>query len=482
MISKNTHMGVRDVGPISPRHWLCQDATAIAHAIRTRQVSASEIIETLLAMIPTHNQCNALILVNTERARTRAREVDAATAQGKFLGPLHGVPFTVKDAFDISGLRTTVGHPAYIDRTPDQDAAAVRKLVDAGAILLAKSNCAALCCDVQTNNRIFGRTTNPWDIGRTAGGSSGGEAAAVAMGLSPLGIASDTGGSIRIPGSYCGVLGFKPSLGGVCRDGLLPSGGLRPECTDSLTTVGSIARSPRDLALCHEVLSGEPVFNDRLGTIRLACSLRFPTQSVEDEVADLLITRCMDLAKTGINIDTIASPLDIREIHRLYMQLCLYEFMPRAYSPMLHGAFRIYDKIASWLGGTPDAAYSKLKRRQLSLSQAFDRFLADYDAWIIPSTPTTAFTHRRQGAPIAITVGGRTKRQEYMSAIASLAYPANLLGNPSITLPVATDRNGLPIGMQLIGRRGQDQRLLAIASEVSLRLGVDAAMLARKTI
>src|SRR5918993_2057786 len=205
---------------------LTQPATEVARMLRGRQLSARELTEAQLARIEAVNpRLNAVVELRATQALAEAAAADQAAARGRELGPLHGVPMTVKDSFDVAGLHTTWGNPAFADYLAAADATVVRRLRQAGAVILGKTNVAAMLADFgQTANELYGTTTNPWDPARTPGGSSGGAAAAVAAGLSFLEYGSDLVGSIRIPASYCGVYGLKPSVGVVPLTGFQPPG------------------------------------------------------------------------------------------------------------------------------------------------------------------------------------------------------------------------------------------------------------------
>src|SRR5205807_4085124 len=198
------------------------NTTQLAATIRAGHVSATEVLQAHLAQIATHNPAlNAVITLDTEQAYKRAREADAALARGEVWGPLHGVPFTLKDAHATAGMRTTSGFPP-LDHVPQEDSTVTARLKAAGGILLGKTNVAMLLADYQTNNPIFGRTNNPWNIERTPGGSSGGAAAALAAGMTPFDIGTDLSASIRIPAHFCGVFGLEPTEQRVPLTGLIP--------------------------------------------------------------------------------------------------------------------------------------------------------------------------------------------------------------------------------------------------------------------
>jgi Asp-tRNA(Asn)/Glu-tRNA(Gln) amidotransferase A subunit family amidase len=226
------------------------DATELATLIRTKQVSPLEVVRAHLSRIAEINpRLNAIVTINQE-AEDQARAAERAVMERRSLGPLHGVPFTVKDCFDTAGIRTTRGSKFFSDHIPEADATAVARLKSAGGILLGKTNTPEFAFWWETGNLVFGTTVNPWNADRTTGGSSGGEAAAIAAGLSALGLGSDVGGSIRAPANYCGIVGLKPTHGRV------PLTGHYPEVLLRFMHAGPMARTVRDVGLALSALAG----------------------------------------------------------------------------------------------------------------------------------------------------------------------------------------------------------------------------------
>ena len=232
--------------------WVHLTVHQLAQAIRERKVSAVEVVQAHLNHIAQHNPAlNAIVTLDEERALQRAKEADAALARGEMWGPLHGVPVTIKDAFETAGLRTTSSFPPLAHYVPKQDATIVARLRAAGAIILGKTNMPILTVDIQTNSPLFGRANNPWDLGRTTGGSTGGGAAAVAAGLSPLEVGSDGGGSIRIPSHFCGVFGLKPTEHLVPGTGHIPDlPGAPKSCAAHVLPLARWRAASQDLRLC----------------------------------------------------------------------------------------------------------------------------------------------------------------------------------------------------------------------------------------
>ena len=229
----------------------------LAAAIRRGAVSATDVLDAQLAQIEKHNPAlNAVITLDADGARKQARAADKAVKRGDPLGPLHGVPFTLKDAHETAGMRTTVGFPPFADYVPAEDSVVVARLKAAGAILVGKTNAAMLLGDFQTGNPLFGRTNNPWDVERTPGGSSGGAAAALAAGMTPFEIGTDMQSSIRLPAHFCGVFGLKPTENRVSLEGGFPNPGGDPRTIHIMSCIGPMARNAEDLALLYRIIAG----------------------------------------------------------------------------------------------------------------------------------------------------------------------------------------------------------------------------------
>jgi amidase len=232
-------------------------AHQLARMIRDRQVSAVDVLEAYLAQIAQHNSTlNAICTLDHEHARARARQADEALTRGENWGPLHGVPITIKDIFETAGLRTTAGYIPLKNYVPEQDATVVARLRSAGAVVMGKTNLAELAGDYQSTNSLFPRVNNPWNLDYSAGGSSGGSAAAVAAGLSPLDLGNDIAGSVRQPAHFCGVYGLKPTDRRISTAGHIPEVPGMPACLRHMLTVGCFARSLEDLKLCFAVIAG----------------------------------------------------------------------------------------------------------------------------------------------------------------------------------------------------------------------------------
>jgi amidase len=311
-------------------------AGARARAIREREVSSRELLDLYLQRVDRINpSLNAVVTLDADRAKKEADAADDLTVRGGALGPLHGLPITVKDAIEVGGMRSTGGATALTDHVPAADAPAVARLRQAGAIVYGKTNVPEWSGDIQTFNPIFGTTNNPWDRTRTTGGSSGGAAAAVSAGLTSFEIGTDIGGSVRIPSSFCGVCGHKPSFGIVSQRGYLDRVGGGVIDAD-INVFGPIARSPEDLDLLLGVLAGPdsedatawtlelpPPRHDALGDYRVGLWLDDPACEVDSEVVALLSGAGAALEGAGAKVAEARRPVELAAAVELFNTLIL---------------------------------------------------------------------------------------------------------------------------------------------------------------
>ncbi len=431
-------------------------AHRLAAAIRDGEVSAAAVLEAHLGQIEAHNGAlNAIVTLDAEGARVRAAAADAAVARGDVLGPLHGVPVVLKDGHETKGMRTAVGMTRHADHVSAGDGAVAAKLRAAGAIILGKTNVPPRLRDVQADNPVFGRTNNPWALDRTPGGSSGGAAAAVAAGLAPLDIGSDLGGSIRFPAHLCGVYGFKPTERAVSLAGHLAD---PPGMTRNFRIMfshGPIARDVADLELALRVIAG-PDGRDpevpplplpepdavRLDTLRIAVAPAFPGSPVADDIAAAVEAFASSLSGAVARVAPALPEIDFVAERQLF-------------SDIADGlSFAIYPPKEGRPPLTLGAYLDLLDRRDATIA-AWERFFDDWDVLLCPPAMTTAFTHRKMGEPVM--VGGIA--QPYWSLL-DYTCPFNLTGLPAGVMPLGFDRERLPIGVQVVGRRWQDLRLL----------------------
>jgi amidase len=456
-------MGNTDVNELV--FWAAHD---LAAAIREKQIAAVEVMDAHLAHIARHNLAlNAVVTLDAEGARRRAREADITLAHGRVWGPLHGVPVTLKDGHSTAGLRTTAGYPPLAEYIPATDGAVAARLKAAGAIIMGKTNVPLLLSQPQSDNPIFGRTNNPWNLARTPGGSSGGSCAAVAAGLTPLDIGSDLGGSIRIPAHFCGVYGLKPTARRVSVAGHIPNLPGMPRFDRWLATIGPIARTVDDLTLAYGVLAG-PDGRDtevppvplslpapvQLKGLRIAWAPTFPGVPVAADIRHMVTQVAENLDTCGAHVAEALPDMSFEEQHDIWA-----------------GFYRIFDYIASQVWEAFPAAHAapptlldllQLLERRDTLVQSWDRLFAEWDALLCPAAPITAFPHCAPGTPLSVD----GTPMEY-GQISHHAFPFNLSGHPTVTLPAGRDAEGLPIGVQFVGPRWGEVQLLALAEQLA---------------
>ena len=441
--------------------------TELADAIRAKQVSAVEALDAHLRQIEKHNRAlNAIVTMDGERAQARARKADDALAEGKIWGPLHGVPFTLKDAFATAGVKTTVGFPPLADFVPKADSTIAARLRSAGAVLIGKSNVAELLADFQTNNPIFGRTNNPWNLERTPGGSSGGAAAAVASGMTPFDIGTDLSASIRLPAAFCGLFGLKPTERRVSLDGVVPDPRGTPRSLRLMSSVGPMTRSVADLSLLYRIVAGpdgrdtevlpvpvEETPNVALKDVRVAFAQTFPGLPAAQAIRDAVKTLAATLEPLCRRVDEARVPaIDVEEdLTRLGRLI-----------GMVLGAFEPHSNAPP----ATLAAYLEILHQRDQSIIAWERFFEIWDVLICPASMITAFPHCPPGSPLKVD-----GRQETYWAVSGHGALFNYSGHPAIVVPHSHDADGLPIGIQIVGKRWDESRLLGIAQALSTVTG-----------
>lgn len=437
--------------------------TQLAAAIRAGHVSATEVLEAHLAHIDEYNPAlNAIITLDAERAHERAREADEALARGQVWGPLHGVPFTLKDAHSTAGMRTTVGFPPLADHVPQEDSTVTARLKEAGGVLIGKTNVPTMLADYQSNNPIFGRTNNPWNVERTSGGSSGGAAAALASGMTPFEIGTDLSGSIRIPAHYCGVFGLKPTEKRVSLAGLIPDPRGTPRSVRIMSSLGPMARTVEDLALLYPIIAGpdgrdtevQPVpVGDvpelALTKLRIAFAPTLPGFPVAADIRDALEELTRQLDRSGVVVEEATLPaLDFNQELASAGELI----------GMAIGAFQREEHERP----TTLAQYLEALHKRDQSILAWEQFFQAWDALLCPASMVAAFPHCETGSPLH--VDGQDVAYWLVSAHGTVF---NYTGHPAVVLPYTLDRDRLPIGVQIVGKRWDESRLLAVAKALS---------------
>ncbi len=456
----------------------------LAAGIRKGTFSSVEVLEAHLAQIARHNpSVNAVVTRNEQGARSRAAEADRALAAGDVWGPLHGVPVTFKDVFQTAGIRTTAGFPPMANYVPQIDATVVARLKASGAIVLGKTNTPVLANGFATENPIFGMTRNPWNTMRSPGGSSGGSAAAVAAGFSPLDIGSDFNGSLRIPAHYCGVYSLKPTENIVAQTGHIPPPLETPDRTvRHMPVAGPIARSADDLALVLLLLAGTdgfdwevpPVRLDKgapktLSGLRVAWIDEFPEAPVTNDTRTGLERLMREIESRGSRVekrmpDALRFP-EIWEDSGELSQAQIVALMPPAEQDRQvanwqrfpdNPIFRGYAK-----GSKPSfAQYIQALNRRDARRTSMERFFLDFDVFVCPAGVRPA--PPPGAAPTTLMIDGRSM----VGSMSSPAYPDpfSYLGLPVVTMPVLLSSEGLPIGVQLVGKAWGDLDLLSVAA------------------
>ena len=445
--------------------------TARLRALLARgELSSTELVRATLERIGRVDAgLNCFAAVHAEEALATARAADAARARGAAPGPLHGIPIAIKDLTPVAGHVTTRGSRVYADDVPARDAVVVRRLREAGAVIVGKTTTPEFAWSGFTDSPLLGTTRNPWDPGRTPGGSSGGSAAAVASGCVPLAEGSDMGGSIRAPAAFCGVFGLKPSLGRVPLDFL-------DTVFESIAHVGPIGRTAADLATFLDVCAGpddadiqslpaarggpypdEP----EVGGLRIAVSPDLGYYVVEDEIVRHLDRACDALRESGASV----TPVDLQwsaAINEAWYTLW------KVYLRALHGKHleQWRDRMSPGLVELMDAAgdVSAVELRRLDLLRTrqwheLARVLADHDALICPTTATTApAVDAEEPAEPPVDADGR-------STEAHLTHPFNLVAQcPVASAPVGISAGGLPVGAQVVGRRHDEATVLRVCA------------------
>jgi amidase len=459
--------------PFDPSNPFFSSAVGAGAAIRRSEISSAELTRLTLERIDRENpSLNAIVNVLREQAMEQARAADEALAQGKHTGPLQGVPITIKDGLEIAGVPTTAGVPAWKDYKPAEDGVIVRRLRKAGAVILGNTNVPFMLADWQSYNDIYGTTTNPWDALMTAGGSSGGSAAALAKGLGHLSIGSDLAGSIRIPAHFCGVYGHKPSLNVIpLRGRVPPPPGMPLGPAPDLPVAGPMARSALDLQAAMETLGGPDddervayswrlplVRHLRLPEYRIGFVLDDPGCRVSSDVKAALEACVQALAKKGVK---------------------LKEGWPPGVSPA--GQYETYRYLLSafFASGMKDDEIESVRARAADPAGGMRAVAAR--AWIEPHKHFQAASRDRMSARAAFphdhsrpvdkrVIATPEGAREYMDLPFWPSF-ATLTGLPSTTAPIGFTRSSLPVGIQIVGPYLEDATPIDIAAKMADIIG-----------
>lgn len=456
----------------------------LARGIRNQQFTSVQVVEHFLERIDALNPAlNAIVILRADEARQKARQADKAIQRGDSTGPLHGVPMTIKETFEINGWPTTAGHGKLKDHISPRTAPAVQRLIDAGAIIVGKTNIPELAGDLQSFNGIYGTTNNPWNTDMTSGGSSGGAAAALASGMIPLELGSDLAGSIRTPAAFCGIYGLKTTYG------LVPLRGHVPSAPGSLgqrdiSVTGPMARHLDDIEQALDLIAGpERPASDawsitlpaaktsRLGDLKIATWLSDPYCEIDNEMADAL-NRVVDLLRNqGAHIDDTARPdaMTLEGSHALY-----YDMLASSMGAGLNEATR--NKLLELANTSTTDDYRtrfargatqshglwlKQDEKRAQLQNNWLTFFDNFDLMICPVVNTPAFPHDHSQPATSRTLTINGKPQVYMD-VTVWAGLAAIAGLPALSIPIGTTESGLPLAAQLIGPAYSEKELIRI--------------------
>ncbi len=471
-------------------------ATELLAALRAGRVTSRELTELYIRRIERHDgRLNAVVVRDFERARQQARAADEAAARGE-RAPLLGLPITLKESFNVTGLETTCGVPEWKGYVSPHDAPATARLRGAGTVLLGKTNVPPALADWQSANPIYGRTGNPWDTGRSPGGSSGGSAAALAAGLTGLEVGSDIGGSIRVPAAFCGIYGHRPSETLLPKSGQFPMPPL-PNAAVVMGVQGPLARSAEDLELALSVLAGPDVGEDvawrvelprtrheRLADFRVAVMPPIPWLGVDGQITAALDELASRLGRLGCTVKP-AQPEslgDHREHHGLYRSLLSAVTSARVDEETRRKRIAMYEKAgdefsrahARGLTARP-GDYIVWNGRREQYRAAWRAFFREWDVLLAPAMNVLPYPHIERAWPeddsdltLTFTVDGRA-----VPYLHGLVYPAlsTVAGQPATAFPAGRSREGLPIGLQAIGPYLEDRTPIRFTALLAREIG-----------
>lgn len=451
-------------------------AVELAEEIRNQKVTVVEVIERFLNKIDEINpKVNAFCTVMYEEARRDAVEADRVIAEGKPVGPLHGVPVAIKDMTPVKDVRFTLGSKLYENQIADQDSVVVTRLREAGAIIIGKTNTPEFAHKGTTDNFVFGPTLNPWDVERTPGGSSGGSAVAVAARLVPIAEGTDGGGSIRVPASFCGVFGFKPSYGRIPLDAFGPFSAHSP-----FLHFGPISRTVEDAALMYDIMKGyspvDPFVTEGgedatgkldidLSQLKIAYSPDFGYFEVDNDIRRICDETIARFEAAGATVDRIDPDFDNPEenIEEAWYDLWCGIFAT-SYADLEEEQFQKLDPhVQAFIEHArqlPLVDYLKSNDARKDAWNKIQNILNTYDVLVTATTGIPAYKYK-DGVPSTIN----DKEINQMLG-PFLTYPLNMTGHPASTAPIGLSKEGLPIGLQIIGSRLDDVKVLQVSNAI----------------
>lgn len=472
--------------------WQYASATDAARAIQSKQVSSLELTKLMLDRIAKLNpKINAIVTVTAEEALLRAKEADAALAKGKVWGPLHGVPCTIKDTFEIKGVLTTAGAPFLKDYVPKQDAVSVARMRAAGMVLLGKTNVPFMAGDWQSYNELFPTANNPWDLRCTPGGSTGGGAAATAAGLGYLTLGSDIGGSIRIPSHFCGLFGHKPTVDVVPLRGHIPPPPGVPKAAPHLPVAGPLARSSADLLLALRVMGGPdpedaaayewrlpPARKKSIREYKIRYVLEHPLCPVTAEVKARLQAAVDALRKSGAGVEEgFPEGIDVAEQYKTYLQLLwavMADGVPEEEAKRIRASNPAADNLPVFIRKQAlDATHAQwvaASGHQTAARAAWHQYFKDHDGFLTPVDFIPAFPHDHSEPWEARVVQTPEGPRNYIDQLFWASF-AIMSGFPATVAPVGLTKEGLPVGVQILGPWLEDATPIFVAQTLEKEFG-----------
>ncbi|MFW9815951.1 MAG: amidase [Candidatus Thorarchaeota archaeon] len=475
-----------------PSTFVFSSAIEVARAIQRGEVSSLELTNRILERIEIYNpSLNAVITLIRDDALDRARAADEALAKGELWGPLHGVPCSVKDTLEMANVLTTAGSPKLATHIPKRDAEVVKRIREAGAVIIGHTNVPPMAGDWQSYNEIFGTTNNPWDHKLTPGGSTGGGAAALAAGLSYLSIGSDWGGSIRIPAHFCGVYGHKPSLNVVPMHGHIPPPPVVTAPPQDLAVVGPLARRAADLRLALEIIGGPgpddavayswnlpPARGTRLTDYRIGYKIDDPLCPVTSSVKEVLSQAVETLRKTGVVLEEGWPPgVNPSNQYDTYLFLLYSGYAYQLQDEKIvefHQLAANQDKFYqsrlahAWIA--PHKHFQSASFARIAAREIWQDYFRTHDAFLLPTAFIPAFPHdHRQSFDDRILKTPEGPRQ-YWDLLFWISF-ATMTGLPATTAPIGLTKEGLPVGIQIIGPFLEDATPIDIAGKLADIIG-----------
>ena len=467
---------------------LFSSTTELAESIMSGKLTSYEVVTAFFEQIDKYNHMyNALVTLNKTEALKRAKEADIALSKGEIWGKLHGVPVTIKDNYLIKGLKTTAGYEPLKNNIPDSDAEIVKLIKAEGAIIIGKTNLSVLAMDMQADNPIFGKTNNPWDTTKTSGGSSGGCATALATGMTPLSFGNDLAGSIRLPASYCGVYGFKPSFGVVSLHGIQTDPKEKVNGLKSLAVAGPLARNIDDLVLALSIIAQTtsedrrliPLIKDTdsidIKDLKIAWADEFGGVPVDNEIKQKIEEYISKLGDAGATVVKVTPEIDYYLAWKTWGSFVGMQggyntsnFIKWLGLPFTKGVLKNVPMHQNIVKPTSAEKYMIALNIQDTLINIMENFLNVYDVFVCPVSPVTAFKHHAPSksygnfniynTPLKVN----SVNIHYYMATQAYTTPFALTESPVLALPLGLSGQQLPIGIQVVGKRYEDFKLLKI--------------------